>query len=587
MQPAQSPGGQAPLELALDHIYNLEFGKARSLVEECLRQNPADLLALNYLANVILDEELLKEGLFATEDYGNKGEAFRERRVPVSTAFQAELLKSLQNAQSLADDRLKKNPRDKDALYWGGVAHATRSEYLFTPQRSNQAALREGLEARKYHLKLHKADPQYADVLLVIGIADYVAGSLPWYVKVLILTVLQWVVLIGALLPLAYYLVAISCAIGFFRSGDQAPAHLTPPVSILKPIRGLDREAYENFASFCRQHYPRYEILFGAADEQDPAIPIIRRLSRDFPDIPIRLLIGFEHLGSNDKVNKLCRLVREARHDLLVISDSDIRVRPDYLRRVVSPFVDRQVGVVTCMYMGAAEPRLWSALEAINLSSNFMPGVLVARQLEGVRFAMGATIAVTRERLREIGGFEALADFAADDFELGSRVAARGYRVDLSPYTVQTMCSSRTAEEFFERHLRWAIVVRTSRSRGHFGWVLTQGLPWSLAAVAAAHSSFFALGYLGAYLTLRLTMAWTVGVWGLRDELLRKKLWLVPLSDAVGFLIWLLSFGSNRITWRGSNFYVRKGRLVPVRPNQSVGAPGSCAVQKVDVANRD
>jgi ceramide glucosyltransferase len=374
----------------------------------------------------------------------------------------------------------------------------------------------------------------------------------------------QWVVLIGAVLPLAYYLVVISCAVGFFCRQEHGSADLTPPVSILKPIRGLDRETYENFASFCRQHYPRYEILFGVADEQDPAIPIIRKLSRDFPDIPIRLLIGSEHLGSNDKVNKLCRLVREARHDLLVISDSDIRVRPDYLRGVVSPFGDRRVGVVTCMYVGAAEPRLWSELEAVNLSSNFMPGVLVARQLEGVRFAMGATIAVTRERLREIGGFEALADFAADDFELGSRVAARGYRVDLSPCTVQTMCSSRTAEEFFERHLRWAIVVRTSRSRGHFGWILTQGLPWSLAAVAAAHSSFLAVCYLGAYLTLRLAMAWTVGVWGLQDQLLRKKLWLVPVVDSLGFVVWALSFVCNRINWRERRFYVRGRRLIPL-----------------------
>lgn len=371
-------------------------------------------------------------------------------------------------------------------------------------------------------------------------------------------------VLIGAVLPLAYYLVAIFCAIVFFRTGDQAPADLTPPVSIVKPVRGLDREAYENFASFCRQHYPRYEILFGVADDQDPAIPVIRKLTRDFPNLSIRLLIGFEHLGSNDKVNKLCRLVREASHDLLVISDSDIRVRPDYLRRVVSPFGDPRVGLVTCMYVGAAEPRLWSALEAVHLSSNFMPGVLVARQLEGVRFAMGATIAITRQRLREIGGFKALADFAADDFELGSRVAARGYRVALSPCTVQTICSSGTAAEFFERHLRWAIVVRNSRLGGHFGWILTQGLPWSLAAVAAAHSSFLAVGYLGGYLALRLAMAWTVGVWGMGDPLLRKKLWLVPLVDALGFAVWALSFVCNRINWRGSRFYVRRRRLVPL-----------------------
>jgi len=181
----RSETGKDSLEVALDHIYNLEFGQARSIIEARIQQDLTDLRALNYLANVILDQELLKEGLFATEAYGNKGEAFRERRTPVPVGLQAELLQALQKAQGVADDRLKKNPRDKEALYWGGVTHATRSEFLFTLQRSNLAALREGLEARKYHLKLYKSDPHYADALLVIGIADYVAGSLPWYVKVL------------------------------------------------------------------------------------------------------------------------------------------------------------------------------------------------------------------------------------------------------------------------------------------------------------------------------------------------------------------------------------------------------------------
>jgi ceramide glucosyltransferase len=325
----------------------------------------------------------------------------------------------------------------------------------------------------------------------------------------------------------------------------------------------LDREAYENFASFCRQDYPRYEILFAVPSEQDPAIPVIRKVIGDFPELPIRLLMGSEDWGWNDKVNKLCRLAREARYDLLVISDSDIRVGPRYLESVVKPFRDSRVGVVTCLYSGLAEGRLWSELEALNLSSNFLAGVLVARQMEGVRFSLGATSAITRERLGEIGGFEALADYFSDDFELGNRVAARGYRVELSSCVVRTMCSSRTLEGFFEQHMRWAVGLRHSRPGGYLGWGFTQGLPWTLAVIAAGHSALAAAAYLGAYLSLRLAMAWTVGVWGLRDELLRKKFWLLPLSDAVGFLIWALSFTRNRIHWRGSSFYVRQRRLVP------------------------
>ena len=380
----------------------------------------------------------------------------------------------------------------------------------------------------------------------------------------MLLTALKCMVLVGAALPFVYYVAAIGCASRFFRRRREDLDDFTPPVSILKPVRGLDREAYENFASFCRQDYPGYEILFAVRDEQDAAIPVIRKLIRDFPQLPIRLLIGFDALGSNDKVNKLCRLAREAKHDLLVVSDSDIRVGADYLGSVVPPLRDPQIGVVTCLYVGLAEPRLWSELEAINLTSSFLPGVLVARQLEGVKFSLGSTIAITRDRLRQIGGFESLADFGADDFEVGRRVAARGYRVELSSCVVRTMCSSPTAREFFDRHLRWAVGLRNSRPGGHFGWILTQGLPWSLAAIAAGHSAFLAAGYLGAYLTLRLTMAWTVGVWGLRDQVLRKRLWLVPLVDTLGFIIWTLSFVSSRIHWRGSRFYVRGRRLVPL-----------------------
>jgi ceramide glucosyltransferase len=369
-----------------------------------------------------------------------------------------------------------------------------------------------------------------------------------------------------------YYLAAVYCAWQFFGRQVENHADFAPPVSILKPVRGLDREAYENFASFCRQNYPRYEILFGVASEQDRAIPVIRKVIGDFPELPIRLVIGYEDWGSNDKVNKLCRLVREARYDLLVISDSDIRVPSDYLASVVTPFHDSRVGIVTCLYVGLAEGRLWSELEALNLSSNFLAGVLVARQMEGVRFSLGATTAITRARLGEIGGFEALADYASDDFEVGNRVAARGYRVELSSCVVRTVCSSRTAEEFFEQHIRWAVGLRHSRPGGYFGWGLTQGLPWSLAVIAAGHSALAGAAYVGAYLSLRLSMAWTVSVWGLRDELLRKKFWLLPLSEAVGFLIWVLSYTRNRIRWRGSSFYLRQRRLVP------------CALRREDIS---
>jgi ceramide glucosyltransferase len=380
------------------------------------------------------------------------------------------------------------------------------------------------------------------------------------------LAILKWAILAIAVLPCLYYLAATFCAWDFFRRRREVTVDFSPPVSILKPLQGLEHEAYENLASFCRQDYPEYEILFAVDDGRDSAIPTIAKLIRDFPSLPIRLLVGSGIRGPNNKVTKLCRLGREARHELLVVSDSDIRVKSDYLRRVVSPFGDPSVGAVTCLYVGMTEHNLWSELEDLNLTSDFLPSTLVARKLGGMNFALGATMAVTRSRLAEIGGFEALADCAADDHELGRRIAARGYRVELAPCTVQTLCASSTAREYFEHHLRWGVVIRHSRPWGYAGLLFTQGLPWSLAAAAVAPSRVAAIGYLGTYLVTRLAMAFTFGAHGLKDPLLGRRWWLIPLHDAVGFFIWVVTLFWNRVSWGASEFYVRRGRLIPVTP---------------------
>ncbi len=388
------------------------------------------------------------------------------------------------------------------------------------------------------------------------------------------LTALRWVILIAALVPFAYYLAAIYSARHFFveRRKRSFPARdFTPPASILKPVRGLDREAYESFASFSRQDYPEYEILFAVSDADDPAIPVIQKLIHDFPERSLRLLIGAENLGASSKVCKLCRLAREARHSLLVISDSDIRVDPGYLRDVAAPFSDPRVGAVTALYRGLVAPNFVAALDCVGVSAEFCAGVLVARQLEGVKFTLGATMATTRERLAEIGGFEALVDHHSDDFELGNRIAARGYRVELASEPVWMVFPDETFGEYLGHELRWAIGVRHIRPKGHLGLIFAQGLPWSLAAAAVAPSAAVAAGYLCTYVVLRFLMAWTVGVWGLRDPVLRGRLWLVPLRDALAFPIWLASFASNRIRWRGLEFTLDKGRLVPVAPRSGRG----------------
>ncbi len=371
-------------------------------------------------------------------------------------------------------------------------------------------------------------------------------------------------ILASAAAPLIYYAAAIVCAWTFFRKDrrNRAASAPAPPVSVLKPMHGSYRDTYGNLASFCRQDYPCYEILFGVNHQDDPAIPVIRRLMAEFPRLPIRLLIGSSVLGSNDKVAKLCRLASEARHDVLVVSDGDIRVESDYLRRVAAAFRGPRVGVATCLYRGATKRNLWSELEDLSLTTDFLAGVLVARKV-GVKFALGATMAVRREALAAIGGFEALANAAADDHELGRRAADRGFRVELATTVPETECSTHDFPSYFRHHLRWAVVTRTSQPWGHVGFLFAQGLPWAILAAILAPSWPSATAFVVAYLALRVVLAFTLGSSGLRDPLVKKKWWLLPFRDALAFVIWLASLFVSRVHWQDAAYDVRDGRLIP------------------------
>jgi ceramide glucosyltransferase len=372
-------------------------------------------------------------------------------------------------------------------------------------------------------------------------------------------------VLLVAAAPLFYYALATLAALRFFRrERARNLANYTPPVSLLKPVRGLDFGSHENFASFCRQDYGDYEILFAVNDELDPATPLIQRIIGEFPGRQIRLLVDAEHLGTNRKVNKLARLAREAQHEVLVLTDGDVRVGPTYLREVVAPLANRKNGAVTSFYRGIAEKSLWAELEAVGASSDFFAGVLMAGWTEGIRFALGASIATTKEWLGKMGGFEGIADTLADDYELGNRIAKAGGEVVLSREVVWTMYPAQTLRSFWDHQVRWARTVRLCRPLSYAGLLFTQGLPWVLLAAIVAPARWIALAYLLAYLILRFSMAWTVGIWGVEDEVLRRRLWLVPLRDAIHFVIWLASFGSNRVKWGSVEYVIRSSKMVPV-----------------------
>ena len=386
----------------------------------------------------------------------------------------------------------------------------------------------------------------------------------------MLLTVTADIFLAIAALPFIYYLIALYSSWRFFRRtrGAIAPnSHFTPPVSSVRPIRGVDPEAYENFASFCRQDYPDYELLFCVGQCDDPALPVIEKLARDFPERRIRVFFGSASGGSNDKVAKLARLVREAQHEVVVISDSDVRVRPDYLRTVVAPLADPKVGAATCFYVSTGGNSFADNLQTIGMVSDFYAGILVAKQMDGVKFALGPTIATTRARLAEFGGYPAIENRPADDLLVGRLIADQGYEIELLPYTVQTVADYQSLRDLLHKRLRWIVVMRHMRPWGHLGLIFTQGLPWSLIAVAIHPSLGVALGYLGAYLGLRIALTWMIGVRGLKQPGLWKKMPLIVVWDALAFFIWLTSFVRKSVRWRDAKYYIRDGMLVPAAPN--------------------
>jgi ceramide glucosyltransferase len=382
------------------------------------------------------------------------------------------------------------------------------------------------------------------------------------------LEILRAAILLMALVSLGYYLAATIAALRFFtRERAKKLPDFTPPVSILKPVHGVDFATYENFASFCSQDYSAYEILFCVNELSDPAIAVIQEIMADFPDRPIRILSGAARLGSNRKVNNLALLAREARHEILVQSDGDVRVGPNYLREVVAPFRDPSVGVVSCLYRGVAQENLWAQLEAVGAASDFLAGALVADWKEGVTFALGASVTTTKSWLAKIGGYEALANLLADDYEIGNRVHKAGGKVLLSREAVWTMYPAQTARSFWEHQVRWARTIRLVRPASFLGLLFTHGLPLALLAATVAPAARIGAAYIVVYLLLRLKMAWVVGVWGLQDAVLRRKLWLVPLRDLLHFAVWLAAFASNRIKWGDLEFELRHGQMFEPQPH--------------------
>src|SRR5579872_422752 len=380
-----------------------------------------------------------------------------------------------------------------------------------------------------------------------------------------ILAIIQVAATLGMVSSALYYLLCLWSAAEFLgkqKAAEGRAPQTFPPISILKPLKGADPEMYESFRSHCQQDYPEYEIIFGVSDPSDPAIEAVSRLQCEFPDRRIRLFVSAKTLGANAKVSNLAQMVGEACYEHLIVNDSDIRVEADYLRCVVAPLSDPQIGLVTCLYRGVPAATLGSRLEALGISTDFCPSVLAARQLEGgIRFGLGSTLAFRQADLERIGGFNSFVDYLADDYELGKRIADLGLKVELSEVVVETFLPSYGLLNFFAHQLRWARGVRDARSAGYAGLVFTFGVLWALIALLASAGALWAGIGLAVTLLLRLAIAAMVGCGILSDRHTLKDSWLIPFRDLFAVAVWIASLAGDTVSWRGDRFRLKDGKL--------------------------
>jgi ceramide glucosyltransferase len=418
-----------------------------------------------------------------------------------------------------------------------------------------------------------------------------------------------------AVAGMGYFLAALIAARIFLSARRKPLAAFTPGVTILKSLKGLDPGMIDAFRSHCRQSYAGdYELLFGIASLADPAAAAVKQLQAEFPALAIKLVECPQRLGTNGKVSSLVQLVPHASHDFLLINDSDMTVSPRYLQRVMACFAptnsefkhddlrapvilsDRSaaegvegpavalsgarvenhkmiwgqinqpsapaVGLVTALYRGRAHHTLASKLEALGIATDFQAGVLLSRWIEGgLHYGLGSTLAVSRAALDKIDGLAPLVDHLADDYELGARVSAAGYRVALSPEVVETNIAAYGLRGFLDHQLRWARTVRDARPWGYVGLIFTHGLGWALLNVVASGASLLSLWLLGLSFFLRLALAMTMGAEVLSDRQVLPSLWLLPLRDLVAMGVWVAGFAGNTIVWRGERFTLKNGKL--------------------------
>lgn len=367
---------------------------------------------------------------------------------------------------------------------------------------------------------------------------------------------------------MAYFGLAIFSTVTFRRrTAARVPAATLPPMSLLKPLCGAESELEGCLKSFFEQDYPAFELLFAVRTPDDPAVEVVNRLIERHPDVPARLLLTGQPPYANAKVFSMRTMAEAAKHDIFIITDSDTLVAPDYLRAMAAAFADEKVGAVTNLYRGAEGTDFWAKLEALGMSTEFMAGVVVAERLEGMKFALGPSMAIRRACLADIGGFEAMKDFLADDFVLGHWADRAGWSVGLSPFVVDHLATTAGFGPTFAHRLRWNRSSRFSRPDGYIGQGFTYGLVWAMFFALAA-PPLIGLPALAASLTLRIVLALTLGAGLLGDRTVPFRLWMLPIQDLTSWATWVGGFLGKTVLWRGERYQLlAEGRFAPLSRN--------------------
>ncbi|MGA8140965.1 MAG: bacteriohopanetetrol glucosamine biosynthesis glycosyltransferase HpnI [Desulfobaccales bacterium] len=363
-----------------------------------------------------------------------------------------------------------------------------------------------------------------------------------------------------------YQLLALVSLWRFFAAAAaQLPRPEGVGITVFKPLKGLEATTRECLESFLTQDWRPCQVLFGVRDQDDPVVPLLRELQRTHAGPEIDIVFCPQLLGLNPKISSLRQMEERARYDLLVIADADVKVGPDFLSRVAAAFKDPEVGLVSCPYRSGPAQTLGAQLEALTIAADFIPSVAAAHYVEGIRFALGAAMALTRRALLASGGFAPLADYLADDFQLGRRVTAAGLQVRLLPYVVETQTPMMSFKDYLAHQLRWARTYRVCRPKGYLAYGITHALVFSLALGGVTGAPLWVLALILATMALRMTLAVCSERFCLLGHLPGNSFWLLPLKDLLSFALWALSFLGSRVTWGHRSYLVnREGKLLKI-----------------------